>query len=74
MNLRLALYLLLTGYTTICFAQLEEKYTNYIPSPPNIACIQQYGDYPVAGVTRLPATGFPLFSVDLNKYSLPANK
>lgn len=72
MNIRLALYLLLTGSTT-CLAQTEKKYTNYIPPSPNIASIQQYGDYPVSGATGLPTIGFPLFSVDLNKYSLPVN-
>jgi hypothetical protein len=73
MTLRLTLYLLLSGLATICFAQTEKKYVNYIPPSPNVATIQQYGDYPVTGATGLPAIGVPLFSVELNKYSLPVN-
>ncbi|PSL45744.1 hypothetical protein CLV51_104451 [Chitinophaga niastensis] len=73
MTLRLTLYLLLTGLATVSLAQTEKKYSNYIPPSPNVASIQQYGNYPVSGATGLPTIGFPLFSVDLNKYSLPVN-
>jgi len=73
MNLRLALYLLLTGYAIICLAQSEEKYTSYIPPSPDIASVRQHGDYPVPGAIALPADGFPLFSPDLDKYFLPVN-
>lgn len=73
MTLRLILYLLLSSLATNCFAQTEKKYTNYVPPSPNVATIQQYGDYPVTGATGLPAIGIPLFTVELNKYSLPVN-
>lgn len=54
MNLRLAHYLLLASYTTICFAQSEEKYINYIPLSLNIASVRQYEDYPVyAAITTV---------------------
>lgn len=71
MKTRLVLYLMLTGLANICLAQTEKRYANYIPPSPNVATIQQYGDYPVTGATGLPSIGVPLFAIELNKYSLP---
>lgn len=65
------LNLLLLVLATTCLAQTETKYANYVPPSPNVATIQQYGDYPVSGATGLPTINVPLFTVDLNRYSLP---